>query len=139
MALFGTAGIRGPVASTVTPELALRVGRAAGLDARERGDATFVVGRDGRLSGPTLQRAVVAGHVVGSIHAESRLELREGCRVEGDIRSPIVRLEEGGHLDGEVDMTADDAPPQANAGSRDGREAGPGRTEGAAAARPPQS
>ena len=61
MGLFGTAGVRGPVATVVTPELALAVGRAAGLDARERGDDEFVVGRDGRVTGPTLEGALVAG------------------------------------------------------------------------------
>ncbi|QSW99467.1 phosphomannomutase [Haloterrigena alkaliphila] len=55
MTLFGTAGIRGPV-DEVTPSLALSVGRAAG----EPG-ATFVVGRDGRATGPALAAAVEAG------------------------------------------------------------------------------
>ncbi|GAB3665714.1 phosphohexomutase domain-containing protein [Halopiger thermotolerans] len=55
MTLFGTAGIRGPV-TDVTPELALAVGRAAG----EPG-ATFVVGRDGRETGPALAAAMEAG------------------------------------------------------------------------------
>lgn len=56
MALFGTAGIRGPVEEVVTPELALAVGRAAGRDG-----GRWVVGRDGRVSGPALLDAVVAG------------------------------------------------------------------------------
>jgi phosphomannomutase len=56
MNLFGTAGIRGPVADEVTPELALAVGRAAGADG-----GTFVVGRDGRETGETLAAAVTAG------------------------------------------------------------------------------
>ncbi|AEH37382.1 phosphomannomutase [Halopiger xanaduensis] len=55
MTLFGTAGIRGPV-TDVTPALALDVGRAAG----EPG-ATFVVGRDGRETGPALAAAMEAG------------------------------------------------------------------------------
>ncbi|MFT4923297.1 MAG: phosphomannomutase, partial [Haloarculaceae archaeon] len=55
MDLFGTAGIRGPVAE-VTPELALSVGQAAGADGRE-----FVVGRDGRETGSALLAAVTAG------------------------------------------------------------------------------
>jgi phosphomannomutase len=55
MDLFGTAGIRGPVAD-VTPALALAIGRAAGVDG-----ADFVVGRDGRTSGPALADAVTAG------------------------------------------------------------------------------
>jgi phosphomannomutase len=61
MSLFGTAGIRGDVEGTVTPELVLSVGRAAGAEARERGDGEFVVARDGRTSGPALADAVSAG------------------------------------------------------------------------------
>ena len=55
MDLFGTAGIRGPV-RTVTPEVALSVGRAAGVDAEE-----VVVGRDGRGTGESLAAAVESG------------------------------------------------------------------------------
>ncbi len=55
MTLFGTAGIRGPV-EQITPSLALAVGRAAG----EPGE-TFVVGRDGRETGPALAAAMEAG------------------------------------------------------------------------------
>jgi phosphomannomutase len=59
--LFGTAGIRGSVTETVTPELALSVGRAAGTEARRRGEGEFVVARDGRRSGRALADAVSAG------------------------------------------------------------------------------
>ncbi|AXR77837.1 phosphohexomutase domain-containing protein [Natrarchaeobaculum sulfurireducens] len=55
MTLFGTAGIRGPV-TEITPALALTVGQAAG----EPGE-TFVVGRDGRQTGPALAAAMEAG------------------------------------------------------------------------------
>ncbi|WP_435333323.1 phosphomannomutase [Haloarchaeobius sp. TZWWS8] len=56
MTLFGTAGIRGPVDEVVTPETALEVGRAVGRDGDE-----FVVGRDGRETGPALAAAMEAG------------------------------------------------------------------------------
>jgi len=56
MDLFGTAGIRGDARRTVNPELALAVGRAVGQDGTE-----FVVGRDGRETGPALAAAVTAG------------------------------------------------------------------------------
>ncbi|GGL22363.1 phosphomannomutase [Halarchaeum grantii] len=56
MDLFGTAGIRGSAQGRVTPELALRVGRAAGRNA----DA-FVLGRDGRVTGDALAAAMAAG------------------------------------------------------------------------------
>ncbi|WP_135851426.1 phosphopentomutase/phosphoglucosamine mutase [Halorussus salinus] len=56
MTLFGTAGIRGSAVDTVTPELALAVGRAAGRDGEE-----FVVARDGRETGSALAAAMEAG------------------------------------------------------------------------------
>jgi len=55
MTLFGTAGIRGPV-EEVSPSLALAVGQAAGEPGK-----TFVVGRDGRETGPALAAAMEAG------------------------------------------------------------------------------
>ena len=56
--LFGTDGIRGVANDTLTPELALAVGRAA---AEVLGRGTFLLGRDTRLSGPMLEAALVAG------------------------------------------------------------------------------
>ncbi|MFP9061594.1 phosphopentomutase/phosphoglucosamine mutase [Natrialbaceae archaeon A-chndr2] len=56
MTYFGTAGIRGPVEETVTPELALAVGKAVGEPGRR-----VVVGRDGRETGPALAAAMEAG------------------------------------------------------------------------------
>ena len=56
MALFGTAGVRGDVRTSLTPSLATAVGRAAAADGAE-----FVVGRDGRTTGDGLVAAVEAG------------------------------------------------------------------------------
>ena len=61
MELFGTAGIRGSAETRVTPELVLDVARALGAHARESGDREFVVGRDGRVTGPALSAAAEAG------------------------------------------------------------------------------
>jgi len=54
--MFGTSGIRGPVGDAVTADLALRVGRALGIDADR-----VVVGRDPRESGRLLTDALAAG------------------------------------------------------------------------------
>lgn len=56
MELFGTAGIRGDARTEISPRLALDVGLALARD----GD-TFVVGRDGRETGPAIAAAVEAG------------------------------------------------------------------------------
>ncbi len=59
---FGTDGIRGRANVTITPELALRVGQAAGL-VFNRGDYRHrvVIGKDTRLSGYMIENALVAG------------------------------------------------------------------------------
>lgn len=59
---FGTDGIRGTAGRwPCTPEVALRVGRAAARLAQERGGGRVLVGRDTRPSGPVLEAAVAAG------------------------------------------------------------------------------
>ena len=60
--LFGTDGVRGVANRDLTPDLALALGRAAGLVLRDEGTAhEVIVGRDTRLSGPMLQAALTAG------------------------------------------------------------------------------
>lgn len=59
---FGTDGIRGRANGVITPELALRVGQAAGL-VFQRGDHRHrvVIGKDTRLSGYMIESALQAG------------------------------------------------------------------------------
>ena len=68
---------------------------------------SVVVGKDGIVVGDiTTQDAIVAGRVNGSVTAESRVELQASCRIQGDIRSRRVKLEEGGQIDGSLHMGA---------------------------------
>src|SRR6201995_1610370 len=59
---FGTDGIRGLANGLITPELALKVGQAAGL-VFQRGDQRHrvIIGKDTRLSGYMIETAMVAG------------------------------------------------------------------------------
>src|SRR5437868_6555437 len=59
---FGTDGIRGRANGVITPELALKVGQAAGLVFR-RGEHRHrvLIGKDTRLSGYMIETALVAG------------------------------------------------------------------------------
>ena len=66
--LFGTDGIRGKAnEAPVTPENALRLGRAIGFLLRKTANeqsparSRFVIGRDTRRSGPMLEAALIAG------------------------------------------------------------------------------
>lgn len=59
---FGTDGVRGRANKIITPELALKIGQAAGL-AFNRGDHRHrvVIGKDTRLSGYMIEAALQAG------------------------------------------------------------------------------
>ena len=58
--LFGTDGVRGVANEDLTPELALRLGRAAGHILGGHGERV-VIGRDTRRSGRMLESALAAG------------------------------------------------------------------------------
>ncbi len=68
--LFGTDGVRGIANVDLTPDLALRLARAAALSLPPaNGTPRFLVGRDTRLSGDLLEAAAVAGLCAGGAHA----------------------------------------------------------------------
>ena len=59
---FGTDGIRGVANTVLTPELAMSLGRAAGIWLRESGGTPrVIIGRDTRKSGPMIGMALSAG------------------------------------------------------------------------------
>jgi phosphomannomutase len=59
--IFKAYDVRGIVPSTLTEEVAEGLGRAFGTAALKEGETTVAVGRDGRLSGPSLSAALVRG------------------------------------------------------------------------------
>lgn len=60
-AIFRAYDIRGVVTDTLTPSAVEQIGRALGSECHDRGIATVVVARDGRLSGPDLIKALSTG------------------------------------------------------------------------------
>ena len=62
--LFGTDGVRGAVGELLTPDLAVRLGRAAALTAEPDRPQVLIV-RDTRESGPMLEEALAAGIASG--------------------------------------------------------------------------
>ena len=90
----------------------------------------------------TADRLVVAGSVKGSLTAGDGARLVSGCKVEADVRSPRLELEDGAVLNGRVDMggsakgskasrDADRGARDADTGPRDA-DAEPERAQGAA-------
>jgi cytoskeletal protein CcmA (bactofilin family) len=83
----GTLRIEGTVEGTV------RAGKAV------------VLGKDGVVDGDiTTQDAVIGGRVTGSITAQSRLELQASCMVEGQVKARRIKLDEGGTVNGTVQI-----------------------------------
>src|SRR5919106_6372409 len=62
--LFGTDGVRGAVGELLTPDLAVRLGRAAALEAGPERPQVLII-RDTRESGPMLTEALAAGIASG--------------------------------------------------------------------------
>ncbi|MDH0363252.1 phosphomannomutase/phosphoglucomutase [Comamonas aquatica] len=67
VSIFKAYDIRGIVPSTLNEEVARSVGRAFGQAALAEGERVVAVGRDGRLSGPALSQALMAGLVEAGV------------------------------------------------------------------------
>lgn len=67
--LFGTDGVRGVANDDLTPELAFKLGEAAGHFLGQTGRGRIVVGMDTRRSGDMLEAALVAGICSGGADA----------------------------------------------------------------------
>jgi cytoskeletal protein CcmA (bactofilin family) len=94
MKVVGDCQTDGTIRIEGTVEGAVRAGKAV------------VVGKEGRVHGDiTTQDAVISGAVVGTVTADSRLELQATARIEGEIRARRMQLEEGALLNGTVQMT----------------------------------
>lgn len=65
--IFKAYDIRGIVDRSLTPEVVRLVGHALGSLAREQGQTAIAVGRDGRLSGPSLAGALAEGILLAGI------------------------------------------------------------------------
>ncbi|MCG6899006.1 MAG: phosphomannomutase/phosphoglucomutase [Gammaproteobacteria bacterium] len=79
-AIFRAYDIRGVVDQSLTIAAVRLIGRAIGSEALQRGRDSVVVGRDGRLSGPSLSEALIAGIV------------STGCNVKdiGCVPTPVL-------------------------------------------------
>ena len=74
---------------------------------------TLIVGETGEVDA-TIRSSVViiSGTVVGNIHATSQVVLHKTARVDGDIDSPSLVVEEGAILNGSLRMGKTVAQPK---------------------------
>jgi len=82
------------------------------IDGTIRAGKSVILGKEGTINGDVLtQDAVIGGQLVGSIVAESRLELQSTCIVEGEIRARAehLKLDEGARFNGAIQMDGGDS------------------------------
>jgi phosphomannomutase/phosphoglucomutase len=136
--IFRAYDIRGVVGRTLTPPIVRAIGQALGALGIERGAPTFALGRDGRLSGESLQGALAAGLNAAGAHvidvgrvptpvvyfAAQHLGCASAAMITGSHNPPeyngIKMVVAGGTLSGdeiqELRRRAEGAPPAQGSG-----------------------
>jgi len=67
---------------------------------------TLVIGKDGRVKADIkVAGAVVGGTVLGNIDAKEKIELQAGSRLEGDITTTRLVIDEGVFFEGSCKMS----------------------------------
>lgn len=91
------------VTGDVTGEGELRI------EGRVEGSVTtsgrVIVESSGEVEGGVeAQEVIASGKVSGKITAKATVRLKNGCRVEADVSAPTIELEEGGVVNGRLEM-----------------------------------
>ena len=72
---------------------------------------TLVIGKDGHVKAEIkVKSAVVGGTVVGNIDAKEKIELQAGSRLEGDIKTSRLVIDEGVFFEGNCKMSPEGRP-----------------------------
>ena len=94
------------------------------LNGKFRGEISstdkLIVGEKGVVHADIQAATVlISGHVVGNVAATARVELRAGARVNGDVESPVLVVEDGATFDGQCRMTPNAAGSESAPSPRD--------------------
>jgi cytoskeletal protein CcmA (bactofilin family) len=96
------------VAGDIDTDGSLRID--GNLDGTIRRADTVVLGVGARMRGNVHAREVIiGGAITGNVFATERVELQPTAIVNGDITTQVVLVQEGGVVNGRVDMRAPDA------------------------------
>lgn len=81
------------------------------VDGTIRVDGEVQVADDGSVEGRIeADEVVAAGRISGTVAARDAVRLEDGCRVDADVFCPVLELQEGGVLNGRVDMSGEGLP-----------------------------
>jgi cytoskeletal protein CcmA (bactofilin family) len=84
------------------------------IDGRFRGEIssenTLIVGESGEIDATIRSNTVaISGTVTGAVHAARKVVLHKTARVQGDIETPSIAIEEGAQLNGQLRMATGEA------------------------------
>ncbi len=66
---------------------------------------TLVVGKEAGIEGAvTVGELIISGNMKGEISAKKRMVLQKAASVKGKVSTPVLVIEEGGLIEGEVEM-----------------------------------
>lgn len=69
---------------------------------------TLTVGREGMITGDvTVGQAIVGGKIHGTVRVDGQLELQSGSRLEGDIFTRSLVIEDGVFFEGKCSMSGE--------------------------------
>ena len=72
---------------------------------------TLTVGREGVVTGDvTAGQAIVGGKIHGTVRVDDQLELQGGSRIEGDIFTRSLVIEDGVFFEGNCRMSREETP-----------------------------
>ncbi len=86
------------------------------IDGRFRGEIssenTLIVGESGEIDATIRSNTVaISGAVTGEVHAARKVVLHKTARVQGNIETPSIVIEEGAQLNGQLRMATGEAKP----------------------------
>lgn len=71
-------------------------------------DGSVLVGPDGSVTAPVNVGSLeIEGEVRGDVHAKSAVAIRPGGRLIGDVRARRIAIDDGGSLEGGIEMEFD--------------------------------
>ncbi len=71
-------------------------------------DGALVLGEEGKVEGDIkVGRLISNGRIIGNVEAAERVVLNKRSHLKGDLRSPVVVIEDGATFNGKVTMGPD--------------------------------
>jgi cytoskeletal protein CcmA (bactofilin family) len=102
-----------------------------------RTQGEVVVAREGVVDGDIEAAEIhVGGRVSGTVIATGAARFMEGCRVDAEVRAPVVSIEEGGTVNGRLVMETRSSGGSSSSGSSAGSAGGASSKSGPGSEKP---